>query len=204
MPPPRPPSVQARASNQPKPGRRYGSFPRATAEGQEYADFLTSPPPVRLGFCRTGLLFTCQPSGEQAFIQGGWPLAKVKSDGTFGGKAGVVQAPPLDPLFENATSGTETWSGRFTSSTTGTLTLKVTGMGVSGFAPVGGGDFMTTPSTCNAGPKTFRIRLISGRARRSAADEDTASRLTRLKTMRRAGVRLVNGAPARSRCSPRP
>ena len=25
----------------PKPDRHYGSFPRATAEGQEYADFLT-------------------------------------------------------------------------------------------------------------------------------------------------------------------
>jgi hypothetical protein len=53
----------------------------------------------------------------------------------FGGRANVVQAPPLDPLFENATSGTETWSGRLTSSTTGTLTLTVTGMGVSGFSP---------------------------------------------------------------------
>jgi hypothetical protein len=106
------------------------------------------------------VLFTCQPGGQQALIQGGWPAAKVKRDGTFGGTSRVVQPPPLDPLFENGTSGTETWSGRFTSSTTGTLTLRVTGMGVSGFAPIGGGDFVTTPSTCQAGPKTFRVKII--------------------------------------------
>jgi hypothetical protein len=107
----------------PKPDRHYGSFPRATVEGQEYADFVTSPPPIRVSLGRTGLLFTCQPSGQQAFIQGGWPIAKVKRDGTFGGRSSVIQAPMLDPLFENALGGTETWSGRFTSSSAGTLTL---------------------------------------------------------------------------------
>ena len=144
----------------PKPGRHYGSVPRATAYGEEYADFLTSEPPVKVGLGRTGLLFTCQPGGRQAFIDGAWPVAKVRRTGTFRGTANVVQAAPLDPLFENATSGTETWSGRFTSSTAGTLTLKVTGMGVSGYNPADGSDFVGTPSTCDAGPKTFRFKIF--------------------------------------------
>jgi hypothetical protein len=53
----------------PRPDQHHGSFPRATAEGQEHAVFLTSPPPVKVGLGRTGLMFTCQPSGQQAFIQ---------------------------------------------------------------------------------------------------------------------------------------